>query len=89
MQIAKEYEQTERVIALDFWGDLVKNKLRQCEEDYDEERLPGSGLYGARDFGEGYFTDGLHLDKKGYNVLSRGLYEAVVAKWPELSPDRL
>lgn len=89
MQIAQEYEETERVIGLDFWGDLVRARSQDLGEDYDEDRLPGSGLYGARDFGEGYFTDGLHLDKKGYNILSKGLYDAMLSKWPELSPAQL
>jgi hypothetical protein len=43
----------------------------------------------VKDFGEGYFTDGLHLDKKGYNILSKALYETMIAKWPELAPDQL
>ncbi|KAL1656000.1 hypothetical protein SLS61_001564 [Didymella pomorum] len=89
MQIAQEYEETGRVIGLDFWGDLVRARLQDFGEEYKADKLPGSGLYGARDFGEGYFTDGLHLDKKGYNVLSRSLYSAVLSKWPELSPDQL
>jgi lysophospholipase L1-like esterase len=89
MQIAEEYEETGRVVGLNFWGDLVRTRLQEVEEDYDEEKLPGSGLHGARDFGEGYFTDGLHLDKKGYNVLSKGLYDVMLGKWPELSPESL
>jgi lysophospholipase L1-like esterase len=89
IQIAREYEETGRVIGLDFWGDLVRARLQDFGEEYEENKLPGSGLYGARDFGEGYFTDGLHLDKRGYNVLSRGLYNAVLSKWPELSPAQL
>lgn len=89
MQIAGEYEETGRVVGLNLWRDLVDARLLEFHEDYDDEKLPGSGLYGARDFGEGYFTDGLHLDKKGYNVLSTGLYGLVLTTWPELSPDRL
>ncbi|KZM23935.1 uncharacterized protein EKO05_0009322 [Ascochyta rabiei] len=89
VQIAKEYDETERVLGLDFWGDLVRTRLREVGEVYDEDRLPGSGLYGTRDFGEGYFTDGLHLDKKGYNVLSKALYESTLARWPVLAPYRL
>lgn len=89
MQIAREYEKTGRVVGVDFWGDLAKARMKEVKEEYDERKLPGSGLYGARDFGEGYFTDGLHLDKKGYNVLSKALYETMVAKWPDLAPDNL
>ncbi|KAF1924296.1 SGNH hydrolase [Didymella exigua CBS 183.55] len=89
MQIAREYEETTRVIGVNFWDDLIRTRLQEFDEGYDDEKLPGSGLYGARDFGEGYFTDGLHLDKKGYTVLSKGLYEAVLARWPGLAPDRL
>lgn len=89
MQIAGEYEETGRVVGLNFWSDLVRGRLQEVGEEYDERSLPGSGLYGAKDFGEEYFTDGLHLDRKGYNVLSKGLYETMVAKWPELGPDRL
>ncbi|KAF9694454.1 hypothetical protein EKO04_007303 [Ascochyta lentis] len=89
MLIAGDYEETGRVIGLDFWGELANKRLEEVGENYDEERLPGSGLYGARAFDDGYFTDGLHLDKKGYNVLSKALYESMLAKWPELAPDRL
>ncbi|KAL1605702.1 hypothetical protein SLS59_003505 [Nothophoma quercina] len=89
MQIAREYEETGRVVGVDFWGDLTKARMKEVKEEYDERKLPGSGLYGARDFGEEYFTDGLHLDKKGYNVLSKALYETMVAKWPDLAPDNL
>ncbi|KAH6614298.1 SGNH hydrolase-type esterase domain-containing protein [Boeremia exigua] len=89
MQIAVTYEETGRVAGLDFWGDLVRAKLQEIGEEYDEERLPGSGLYGVGDFGKGYFTDGLHLDKKAYNVLSRTLYDTMVTKWPQLAPELL
>ncbi len=60
MQIASEYEETGRVIGLDFWGHLVRARLQELGQDYDDEKLPGSGLYGASDFSEEYFTDGLH-----------------------------
>lgn len=89
MQIAQEYEETGRVTGLNFWSDLVRARLQDFGEEYEEDILPGCGLYGARDFGEGYFTDGLHLDTKGYNILSQGLYDTVRSKWPELSPDQL
>lgn len=89
MQIAEEYGVTNRVVGVDFWGDLVRSRLQEVGEDYDEEKLPGSGLYGARDFGDDYFTDGLHLNKKGYNVLSKGLFETMIAKWPALATERL
>lgn len=89
MQLAREYEETGWVIGPDFWGDQVRARLKEFGEEFNEGKLPGSGLHGARDFGEGYFTDGLHLDKKGYNVLSRGLYDAMLMKWPELAPDYL
>ena len=84
MQIAQRYEETGRVVGLNFCGDLVRTG-----EEYDEERLPGSGLYGTKDFGEGYFTGGLHLDKKGYSVISKVLYEKVLTRWPGLAPDHL
>lgn len=92
MQIAEEYEETRRVVGLNFWGDLVRTRLEEVGVEYDEEKLPGCGLHGALDFGgmdEEYFTDGLHLDRKGYNVLSKALYETMVARWPELVPKRL
>lgn len=89
MQLAREYEETGRIIGLDFWNDLVRARLKECGEEFEEDKLPGSGLDGARNFGEGYFTDGLHLGKKGYNVLSRGLYDAMLMKWPELAPEHL
>jgi hypothetical protein len=51
-------------------------------------RLPGSGMKGAKQFEEGYFTDGLHLGLRGYDVLSNGLLE-VLQRWPELEPERI
>lgn len=89
MQIAGEYEHTGCVVGLDFWSDLVRARLQELRQDYDEDKLPGSGLYGVKDFGEGYFTDGLHLDKKGYRVLSQGLYTKMLLKWPQLAPELL
>jgi lysophospholipase L1-like esterase len=74
MQIAKEYEETERVVGVDFWRACVDVALKEQGRDgelmgdgvgekYEEERLPGCGLVGAREFSKGYFTDGLHLGK--------------------------
>jgi len=67
MQIAAEYEHTGRVIGLNYWKALVDAALKEQgrlgqEDSYDEERLPGCGLSGAKAFGKGYFTDGLHLN---------------------------
>ncbi|KAF1955995.1 SGNH hydrolase [Byssothecium circinans] len=96
LEIAKEYEETGRVVGLDYWTALVDAGLadqgREGEaeaERYDEDRLPGCGLKTAKKFEAGYFTDGLHLGKRGYQVLSKVLVEKVVGTWPELAPDRL
>jgi len=89
MKIAVECEGTGRVTGLDFWGDMVRKRLSEIKGEYDENMLPGCGLYGSRDFGDGYFTDGLHLDTKGYGILSRGLYEKIVSTWPQMAPDLL
>lgn len=97
MEIAKEYEETGRVVGVDFWNRIVDAKIAEDEvkwaavdeEEENLERLPGCDLMGARAFGKGWFTDGLHLDKKGYNVLSKALMEVVLGKWPELAPERL
>ncbi|KAJ8118727.1 hypothetical protein OPT61_g347 [Boeremia exigua] len=89
MQIAGEYEETGRVAGLDFWGSLVRARLQETGEEYDEEKPPGCGLYGVGDFDKGYFTDGLHLDKKGYKVLSLALYEKMISEWPQLAPELL
>jgi hypothetical protein len=89
MRIAAEYGETGRVVGLDFWGDLIRVGFKERGEEYDENKLPGCGLYGVDEFGEGYFTDGLHLDAKGYDVLSQGLYNKVVSTWPELAPEAL
>jgi hypothetical protein len=89
MQIASEYEETGRVVGLDFWRDIVNAMLKEEGGVYDEEMPPGCGLLGAKTFPQGWFTDGLHLDVKGYGVLSKGLFELVVGKWPELAPEKL
>lgn len=92
MQIAKEYEETGRVVGLDYWNALVDAKIEEDgEEGAAEElvRMPGCGLVGAKKFKEGWFTDGLHLDKKGYNVLSKELMKLVTGTWPDLAPEKL
>lgn len=89
MEIAEDYKETGRVIGINFWKDLVNARLEEIKMDYDDDNLPGSGLYGVEDFGEGYFTDGLHLEKKGYNVLSQSLYRKMLATWPQLAPGAL
>ncbi|KAF2451430.1 SGNH hydrolase [Karstenula rhodostoma CBS 690.94] len=91
MSIAREYEGTGRVVGLDYWSALVNAGLADQGRpaEVDEDKFPGCGLSGAKEFGGGWFTDGLHLDKKAYNVLSRVLTETVIGKWPELSPERI
>jgi len=72
MQIAGSYVDTGRVVGLDYWKKCVEGGLaeqgREGEvegvekgERYEEVRLPGCGLKSAKQFEEGWFTDGLHL----------------------------
>jgi hypothetical protein len=89
MQIASEYEETGRVAGLDFWQDVVVAMIEEEGRTYDEHMPSGCGLLGSSAFPDGWFTDGLHLNVKGYNVLSKGLMELVVGKWPELAPENL
>jgi lysophospholipase L1-like esterase len=89
MQIAGEYEETGRVAGLNFWQDIVDAMLKEEGETYNAEMPPGCGLLGASAFPDGWFTDGLHLNVKGYNVLSKGLTDLVTEKWPELAPEKL
>ncbi|KAF2258512.1 SGNH hydrolase [Lojkania enalia] len=94
MEIAKSFEHTGCVAGLNFWKALIDAALddqqRLGDEDaYDEERLPGCGLEEAEEFGEGYFTDGLHLDGKSYDILSKGLVDLMLERWPELAPGKL
>ncbi|RMZ72742.1 GDSL Lipase Acylhydrolase family [Pyrenophora seminiperda CCB06] len=89
MQIADEYAETERVVGLNFWKDIVDAMLKEEGAEYDEDMPPGCGLLGSKNFPRGWFTDGLHLDIKGYSVLSKGLFELVTTKWPELAPEKL
>jgi hypothetical protein len=90
MEIAKEYEETGRVVGLDFWRRLVEESGKGKWEEFEETGLwPGSGLVGARSFDEGWFTDGLHMDRNAYGVLSRMLTEKMVESWPELGVESL
>ncbi|KAF1965212.1 SGNH hydrolase [Bimuria novae-zelandiae CBS 107.79] len=91
MHIAAEYKETGQVVGLDLWNALIRAGLAEQGRagETDEDVWPGCGLPGAKEFGKGWFTDGLHLDWKAYNVLSRVLMETVLRKWPELSPDKL
>jgi lysophospholipase L1-like esterase len=96
MRIAEEYEKTGRVVGVDFWRGLVDAKAtgdgsgEDVKKGIEELGLwPGCGLLGAGSFDKGWFTDGLHLDRKGYAVLSKMVMEAIEGKWPELAPERL
>jgi lysophospholipase L1-like esterase len=67
MEIAKSYAETDHpVIGLNLWKSLIDAALedegrRDAEDAYNENRLPGCGLPGAKEFKKGYFTDGLHF----------------------------
>jgi lysophospholipase L1-like esterase len=93
MEIAKRYEETGRVIGLSFWRGVVEQKMKDDGgrwEDVERSGMwPGCGLIGAKSFEDGWFTDGLHLDTKGYGALNRMLMEEVLGKWPELAVERL
>ena len=89
MQIADEYAETQRVVGLNFWKHVIDAMLQEEGDEYDEHVPPGCGLLGSKNFPSGWFTDGLHLDVKGYGVLSKALFELVTSKWPELAPERL
>ncbi|KAL2374598.1 hypothetical protein RJZ57_000926 [Blastomyces gilchristii] len=92
VEIGKEFEgKTDRVAVLDFWTAVTKAKCKEqgvMEEGFHEldiqEKLPGSGLPGATEFGKEFFVDGLHFGSKGYEILTRELFELFLAKWPEL-----
>jgi isoamyl acetate esterase len=67
LEIAHSYEGTGRVVGLNFWKALVDAALRDQDrfgaaDAYDEDKLPGCGLPGAREFKQGYFSDGLHFE---------------------------
>jgi hypothetical protein len=90
MEIAAEYEGTGRVIGVDFWKGVVEVGGKGTCAEFEESRMwPGCGLVGAKEFEDKWFTDGLHLDVRGYRVLSRMLMDGVVETWPELTPERL
>lgn len=73
VKIGREFEaKNNRVTVLDFWKAITKvgclkegdgpamaaKRFRQLDI---EDKLPGCGLPGAKKFGAGFFTDGLHL----------------------------
>jgi isoamyl acetate esterase len=90
MEIADEYKETGRVIGLNFWRGVVEESgLGSWDELQASGLWPGSGLIGAKSFEKGWFTDGLHLNVKGYGVLNRMLMEGITGTWPELAPEKL
>ncbi|KAM5429953.1 hypothetical protein McanCB49686_005802 [Microsporum canis] len=93
VEIGKEYEaKSGRVAVLDLWYSITKSVCRiegttQDDAFYHldiDEMLPGSGMPGAKPFENGYFTDGLHLGDKAYQILGRELLDLALTKWPEL-----
>ncbi|KAF2739075.1 SGNH hydrolase [Polyplosphaeria fusca] len=94
MEIATSYEGTSRIVGLDLWKALIDAALRDqmrldAADAYDDEKLPGCGLKGAKAFKQGYFSDGLHFEGLAYDVLTAGLLDVVLVKWPELAPERV
>jgi lysophospholipase L1-like esterase len=90
IEIANEYKETGRVIGLNFWrGVIEESGLGSWDELQELGLWPGSGLIGAKSFEKGWFTDGLHLNVKGYGVLNRMLMEGITGTWPELAPEKL
>jgi hypothetical protein len=90
MGIAAEYKGTKRVIGVDFWKGVVEGGGKGTCAEFEESGMwPGCGLVGAKEFDDEWFTDGLHLDMRGYRVLSRMLMNGVLETWPDLAPNRL
>lgn len=88
MQLAAEYESTGRVAGINLWQELVEAGAKEEGDVFDAEFPMGCGLIGAKSFAKGWFTDGLHLNVKGYKVLNEAL-ERVLGNWPELAPEKL
>ncbi|KMU87917.1 hypothetical protein CIHG_05684 [Coccidioides immitis H538.4] len=97
VEIGHEFqERAERVALLDFWTIITK---AACLDDGDgdpgdifhkldlEDILPGCGMPGSKRFERDYFTDGLHLGEKGYEILGQGLLDLVLKRWPELKSE--
>lgn len=89
MEIAKEYAETQRVVGLNAWQDIVNALVEEMSCEYDPNVPPGCGLLGAKGFPKGWFTDGLHLDVKAYAVINKGLFKLITKTWPELAPENL
>lgn len=69
MEVAGSYGETGRVVGVDVWRAMVEEVLGRGErvEEVEEERLPGCGRPGAKEFewgADGYFVDGLHFGTK-------------------------
>lgn len=74
VEIGREFEaKTDRVALMDFWTIITKVACQEAIEGNPEdifhrldleEKLPGSGMLGAKEFGSSYFTDGLHFGER-------------------------
>ncbi|KAH7116049.1 SGNH hydrolase-type esterase domain-containing protein [Dendryphion nanum] len=94
MEIARSYEHTGFVAGADIWTALIETALEEQgrldkPDAFDPEMLPGCGLPKAKCFGTGYFTDGLHFGKLGYEVVTRELTKVISTNWPEVLPEAL
>lgn len=83
MQIADSYPDA-NVVALDVWTLLTQAACDERGKPWQEGKLPGSGLPGAKKFPEGYFSDGLHFGSKGYKIVTTALLAKIDQTWPEL-----
>ncbi|WEW60950.1 hypothetical protein PRK78_006438 [Emydomyces testavorans] len=97
VEIGHEFEaKTEQVALLDFWTIITKFACQELcpggsadmfhELDL-EDKLPGSGMPGSKEFGRKFFTDGLHLGQTAYEVLGEELLTLVLTRWPDLTKE--
>jgi hypothetical protein len=95
VRLANEFRENgeARVAVVDFWRAIMNYGLGQEGRGNLEEgeidtsgsgKWPGCGLPEAKEFGNGVFTDRLHLGEKGYWVLSAEVLKVLDDKWPGL-----
>lgn len=85
VEIGKGFEaKADSVALLDFWTIITKHACNAHGSDFDEldldDMLPGSGLPGVKEFGEEYFTDGLHFGKTVRNIVSSVHLHLLISK---------
>jgi lysophospholipase L1-like esterase len=96
MQQENSSEYLDRLEVVDIWRGMTNKALVQSGQEpiplteeltrdvLTKHKCPGTGLPDTQMLPDGWFSDGLHLRAKGYEVIGEQVFGTIEEKWPGL-----